>query len=100
MGLLDGLLGQVAANVDVKNLAEKVGLPPEQVEQAIQALGAAHPQPGDTVETASAQTGLPADQLRQIVAHLGGEGALGRLSGLLGAQGGALGGLGKMFGQS
>ena len=100
MGLLDGLLGRVAANVDIKNLAERVGLSPDQVEQAVQALGAAHPQPGDTVETAAASTGLPTDQLQQIVAHIGGEGALGRFAGLLGEQGGMLGGLGKMFGQS
>jgi len=58
MGLLDGLLGQVAGNVDIQNLAAKVGLTPDQVEQAVTALGQAHPQPGDTVQTAADQTGL------------------------------------------
>lgn len=101
MGLLDGLLGQVASNVDVQNLAAKVGLTPEQVEQAVAALGAAHPQPGDTVQTAADQTGLPADTLEQIVGHIGGEGALGKFAGLLeqqGGLGGLLGGLGSLFG--
>jgi len=88
MGMLDGLLGQVAENVDVKNLAAKVGLTPEQVESAMTALGQAHTAPGDTVDTAAASTGLPADILQQIVGHIGGEGALGHFAGLLNAQGG------------
>lgn len=102
MSLLDGVLGQVAGNVDVASLAARVGLSPEQVEQAVQALGAAHAAPGDTVETAAADTGLPPDRLQQIVQHLGGEGVLGRVSALLGEQGGGLlGGLaGKLFGRS
>lgn len=103
MGLLDGLLGQVAGNVDVANLAEKVGLPHDQVEQAIAALAEAHPQPGDTVNQAAATTGLPADALQAIVAHIGGEGALGRFAGLLEGQGGlaGLGGLASgLFGKS
>lgn len=104
MGLLDGLLGQVAENVDVQNLAARVGLSPEQVEQAVQALGAAHPQPGDTAEVAAQQTGLPTDTLNQIIGHIGGEGALGRFAGLLQEQGGGiggmLGGLGGMFSKS
>jgi hypothetical protein len=100
MGLLDGLLGQIAGNIDIQNLAAKVGLTPEQVESAVTALGQAHPEPGDTVETAAANTGLPADILQQIVGHIGGEGALGQFASLLNAQGGGiLGGLtGKLFG--
>ncbi|GAA0334102.1 hypothetical protein GCM10009087_50460 [Sphingomonas oligophenolica] len=89
MGLLDGLLGQVAENVDVKNLAAKVGLTPEQIESAITALGRAHGAPGDTVDTAAAATGLSADSLRQIIDHIGGEGALAHFAGLLAAQGGS-----------
>jgi hypothetical protein len=91
MGMLDGLLGQMAGNVDVKNLAEKVGLSPDMAEQAITALGQAHAAPGDTVETAAAQTGVAPDILQQIVGHIGGEGALGHFASLL--QGGAAGGL-------
>jgi len=106
MGMLDGLLSQVAENVDVKNLAAKVGLTPEQVESAVTALGQAHTAPGDTVDTAASSTGLPADILHQIVGHIGGEGALGKFAGLLNAQGGdgllgELGGLASgLFGKS
>jgi len=98
MSLLDQLLGQAASNADIQGLAAKVGLSPEQVEQAVAALGAAHPAPGDTVDTAAAQTGLPTTKLQEIVEHLGGEGALGRFSAILGEQGGAGGILGKIFG--
>jgi hypothetical protein len=87
MSILDGLLGQVAGNVDITNLAEKIGLPADKVEQAVHALGLAHPQPGDTVQTAAAQTGLPADKLQEIVGHIGGEGALAQFSSLLHSEG-------------
>ncbi|USU10031.1 hypothetical protein NF700_07190 [Sphingomonadaceae bacterium OTU29MARTA1] len=106
MGLLDGILGQVAGNPEIANLAAKIGLSPEQVTAAISALGAAHVQPGDTVSGAADSTGLSPDVLQQILAHLGGEGALGNLGALLGGTGGAgglggmLGGLGGMFGKS
>lgn len=106
MGMLDGLLGQLAGNVDIENLATKVGLTPDQVEQAVQALGVAHPQPGDTVETAAAQTGLPTDTLQQIVGHIGGEGSLAEFSSLLHGEAGSdimgkLGGFASgLFGKS
>ncbi|MDE0880898.1 MAG: hypothetical protein OSB00_19915 [Sphingomonas bacterium] len=104
MGLLDGLLGQVAENVDIQNLAAKVGLTPEQVESAVTALAQAHPQPGDTVAAASDQTGIAPDALQQIIAHIGGDGALGRFATMLGAQeggiGGMLGNLGGLFGKN
>ncbi len=97
MGMLDGLLAQVAGNVDIANLAAKVGLSGEQVEQAMTALGVAHVQPGDTVADAAASTGLPADKLSEIVGHIGGEGSLGRFAEMLGGNG-AGGGLGGMLG--
>jgi len=102
MGMLDGLLGQVAGNVDIQNLAQKIGLSPDQVESAVHALGIAHPQPGDTVASAAASTGLSADTLQQIVEQIGGEGALGRFASLLGEQGGSvLGDLASgLFGKS
>ena len=104
MSILDSLLGQVAGGVDIENLASKVGLPAEQVEQAVHALGIAHPQPGDTVETAAAQTGLPTDKLQDIVGHLGGEGSLAQFSSLLEGEGGIaakLGGFASgLFGKS
>ena len=103
MGLLDGLLSQVTENFDVANLAAKVGITPEQAEQAIAALGHAHTQPGDTVETAAAATSLPAGILQQIVGHIGGEGSLAQFASLLQENGGAdgiLGKLGGLFGKS
>lgn len=102
MGLLDGLLGQITENVDIQNLAQKIGLSPEQVESAVHALGVAHPQPGDTVTVAAANTGLSAESLQQIVKHIGGEGALGRFASLLGEQGsGVLGSLASgLFGKA
>lgn len=98
MSMLNGLLGQVSDTATVQNLASKVGLSPEQVEQAVAALGQAHAQEGDTVTTAAEQTGLPTDKLREIVGHIGGEGALGRFASLLQQNGGGLlGGLKNIF---
>ena len=96
MSILDGILGQVGGNVDLANLATKVGIDPATAERAVAALGAAHPQPGDTVETAAAQTGLDASTLSQIVGHIGGEGALARFSQLLQDHPQAAGLLGKL----
>jgi hypothetical protein len=93
MSLLDGILNQVSGNSTVENLAAKVGLSPEQVEQAVAALGQAHAAPGDTVTTAAQQTGLPQDKLQEIIGHIGGEGALGRFAALLQQDGGVLGGI-------
>ena len=106
MSFLDGLLSQVTENVDIQNLAAKVGLTPEQAESAVAALGQAHTAPGDTVDTAAASTGLPADILQQIVGHIGGEGSLGQFAVLLQNNGGEglLGGIGGLasglFGKS
>jgi len=83
MGMLDGLLGKIAENVDVANLATKVGLSPEQAQAAIAALGKAHADPGDTVTTAAATTGLSADTLQQIVGHIGGEGSLANFAAMI-----------------
>ena len=103
MGMFDGLIGQVMQSHEVANLAARVGLSPEQVAAAVTALAEAHPQPGDTVGSAAQSTGLPTDKLQDIVTHLGGEGALGRFSAILGEQGGAGGLLGgiasSMFGK-
>lgn len=96
MSILNSILGQAGGDdITIQNLAEKIGLPPEQVEQAVAALGQAHGQDGDTVQTAAEDTGIPADTLSQIVEHMGGEGALGRFSSLLGSDEGSslLGGL-------
>jgi len=83
MSIFDQLLGQVAGNVDIQNLAAKVGIDPGQAESAIAALAAAHPAEGDTVQTAAANTGLDAGVLQQIVSHIGGEGSLGQFASML-----------------
>jgi protein-disulfide isomerase-like protein with CxxC motif len=90
MSLLDGILNQVSDNATVQNLAAKVGLTPEQVEQAVAALGQAHTAPGDTVTTAAGQTGLPTDKLQEIIGHIGGEGSLGQFAELLQQDGGGI----------
>ncbi len=80
MSLLDSILGQVGQNVDIAGLASKVGIDPAMAEKAVAALGAAHPQPGDTVETAAAQTGIDSGTMGQIAEQLGGAGGLGKIS--------------------
>jgi hypothetical protein len=87
MGILDGLLSQLGENSDVANLASKVGLSPEHVEMAVQALAKFHPMEVDTAEGAAAQTGLPVDKLQEIIGHIGGEGALGRYASLVQGEG-------------
>ena len=89
MNLINGLLGQLAENVDIDNLAQKIGLTPEHVEMAVKALGVAHHEAGDTAETAAASTGLPLDKIQEIIGHIGGEGSLGRFADMLKEQGGA-----------
>ena len=93
MSILDSILGQVTSNVDIKNLAAKVGISPEQAEAAVAALAKAHPQPGDTVDTAAAETGLDSGILSQIVGHIGGEGALGKFASIFHGSGDEGGGV-------
>ncbi|MBO9711817.1 hypothetical protein [Sphingomonas sp.] len=100
MSMLDGLLGQIGEHVDVNNLAAKVGLSPEHVQQAIAQLAHFHTADGDTAEGAAAATGLPLDKIQEIVSHLGGEGALAHFAGMLQGQGGVLGSLGGLLGKS
>ncbi|MEN7536958.1 hypothetical protein [Aurantiacibacter flavus] len=77
MSMLDGILKTIGgAPDDVVNLAAKVGIDPAMAEKAIAALGQAHPMQGDTVELASAKTGLDTGTLAQIVEQIGGEGSL------------------------
>ena len=99
MSLLDTILNQVAGH-DLSGLAGRVGLTPEQLQSALAALHQAHPQPGDTATVAAEHTGLSVDTLKQVLSHIGGEGALGQLGGLLGGggAGGGSGGLGGMLG--
>lgn len=83
MGLLDGILGQVAGNLDIGNIASQVGIDPAMAEKAVAALGQAHPEPGSTIEAASARTGIDSGTLGKIVEQLGGEGGLAQVSDML-----------------
>lgn len=96
MSILDGILGQLGSNVDIAKLASKVGLDPALAEKAVAALGAAHPQPGDTVATAASQTGIDSGTLSQIVDQIGGDGALAKVSQLIGENPQAAGLLDKL----
>ena len=83
MSALDSILSQMPGNLDIANLASKVGLDPGMAEKAVAALGRAHALPGDTVENAAAQTGLESGVLQQIIGHIGGEGSLGEFARML-----------------
>ena len=97
MSLLDSILGQVTESTTIQNLASKVGLSPDQVEQAVAALGQAHGREGDTIQTAADATGLPSDKLNEIVQQIGGEGSLGRFASLLEDEGAFSGALSKLL---
>lgn len=84
MSILDGILKNIGgAPDDVANLAEKVGIDPAMAEKAIAALGQSHQMEGDTVELASAKTGLDTGVLSQIVEQIGGEGSLTNFASML-----------------
>jgi hypothetical protein len=101
MSIFNDLLGALggAAPADIENLASKVGLSPELAEQAIAALGAAHQEPGDTVEGASQATGIDPSILGQIVTHIGGEGSLGQFAQMMADNPQAQGLLGSIAGR-
>ena len=84
MSLLDGILKNIGgAPDDVANLAEKIGIDPGMAEKAIAVLGQTHQMEGDTVELASAKTGLDVGVLSQIVEQIGGEGSLSNFASML-----------------
>ena len=105
MALFDQILGKVSDHPEIANLAAKVGIDPKMAEQAVAALGAAHQQPGDTVQQAAAQTGLDAGIMGQIAEHIGGEGSLGKFAAMIDQDGDGnpldeLAGIaGKLFGK-
>lgn len=91
MSILDGILGKVTENVDIKNLADKIGLDPSQVEGAVASLAKAHTEDGDTVTLAAEKTGIDSSKLTQIVEQIGGEGSLARFNEILAADDGLIG---------
>ena len=83
MSILDSLLGAAGQNLDVAGIASQLGIDPSVAQTAIAALGAAHGQDGDTVQTASDATGIDPDTLNQIVGQLGGGEGLGQVAAAL-----------------
>lgn len=83
MSVLDSILGQLGGNVDIGNMATKLGIDPGLAEKAVAALGQAHQEPGDTIAGAAAKTGLDSGVLGQIVEQIGGEGSLGEFARML-----------------
>ena len=83
MSILDSIFSQFGQNVDVANLAAKLGIDKSVAEKAIAALGQSHTEAGDTIEGAAAKTGLDTGVLSQIVEHIGGEGSLGEFANIL-----------------
>lgn len=81
--MFDGILGQLAGNLDIGSIASQVGIDPALAEKAVAALGKAHPEPGNTIESAAASTGIDTGTLGNIVEQLGGESALGQINGML-----------------
>lgn len=99
MGMLGGILERAVGAVDLQQIAERVGLPADQVESAVAALGIAHNQPEDTVQSAAGQTGIEPGKLQEIMGHLGGEDAIGKIASMMGKGGGnPLSGLGSLLG--
>ena len=90
MSMIDEMLKMVAGH-DVSGLAGRVGLTPEQVHSALDALGRARGEPGDTAGTAAARTGLPVDTMQQVLGAVGGHEGLDKLIPLLGQDGGLMG---------
>ena len=105
MSLLDGLMQQFGGQIGpqlAQMVAQKFGIDPAMAQMAIAALMRNHPLPNNTVEAASAETGMSTDMLGQIVNQIGGEGALGQLGGMLGGAGqpgaAGAGGMGDVLG--
>ena len=80
MSILNSIFSQFGQNVDVGNMAEKLGIDPSLAEKAIAALGQSHQEPGDTIAGAAAKTGLDNGVLSQIIEQIGGEGSLGEFA--------------------
>lgn len=83
MDFLNNIVGQLGGVDKIAGLAKQVGLSEEQVQSAMAALGKAAPQPGDTVASAAETTGLPMDKLNDLLAQVGGEDALKKVTGFL-----------------
>lgn len=91
MSILDSvkkLLGAGGSEeMNLESIASQVGLDSEQVEKILSALGQFQGEDGDTAESAANATGIPIDKVQAVLSQIGGEGALGNLSQMLGGLG-------------
>ncbi|MGI4730995.1 MAG: hypothetical protein ACRYFW_04500 [Janthinobacterium lividum] len=95
MSMIDEMVKMLAGH-DVDGLAARIGITPQQVQSALDALGRSRAEPGDTASLAADKTGLPTDSMQQLLALIGGHEGLDRLVPLLGQDGG-LAGLARGF---
>lgn len=99
MGLMEDVLGQLHGT-SFGEIAQKVGLTPEQVQSAVAALSRADAEPTETVGTAAAKTGLPQDKIGAVLQAIGGSDGLRQLEGALSQGGGIAGVMSGLFGKS
>jgi hypothetical protein len=78
------MLSRLDGDLSTASIGENLGLPAVKVEQAVAALTVAYSQPGDTIETAAACSGLSRQEMVEVVSQLGGERGLRKLSSLIG----------------
>jgi hypothetical protein len=90
VNMIDEMVRMLAGH-DVAGLAGRVGITPQQVQSALDALGRARAEPGDTAGLAASKTGLPVEAVQQLLAAIGGHEGLDRLIPLLGQDGGLAG---------
>lgn len=92
MGLLDGLL----QNLDLGDVAAKLGVSPEQVQQLVGSLG----ESGDlaSVMQKAQDMGLPVDKLQGLLGDSGGD-LLARASAMLGDSGSLTDMMGGLLGR-
>jgi hypothetical protein len=102
MGILDGLLGNAAGNIDIADLASKVGLTPDDLKNGAESMlsklaGGSHDAASAATATA-AETGISLDSLTSLLPTLAasfGHADVGGLLGSLQGSGGLLSSLDK-----
>lgn len=105
MGMLDELMAQAGGNIDLAAIGAKIGLTPEQVQQA---AGHLLPQIADpnidnqsAIDEVAAKTGLSVSSLSELVPALvqaAGQGGASGAGGVLGSLLSGLGGAGQQQG--
>ncbi|MEM8696666.1 MAG: hypothetical protein AAGE05_11655 [Pseudomonadota bacterium] len=94
MGILDGILSQAGNNLNLEDLASRVGLSTDQLQMGADSIlgqlaGDGTNDPQEAAAEAASQTGLPLDRLEQLLPQLTAQLGIGDAAG----EGGALDGL-------